>query len=147
MGRNVAEAAHRVLSSYSSDLPHSAVLVSPIGEDSFGELLRSNSQKMGMRADGLIRVPNARTAVCNMVLDSVGNLVGGVSDMDVIGSLEASKASCSVSLLPTLADYYTYSDHRNFGETPARDFSNGRKHVSADSEVACHVCLQEGHPQ
>ncbi|EJF66774.1 indigoidine synthase A-like protein [Dichomitus squalens] len=91
VGRNVAEAAYRILSSFSKDLAHSAVLVSPIGEDAFGQLLVSESERIGMRTDGLIRVPDARTAVCNMVLDSAGELTGGVADMDVIRTLDAAK--------------------------------------------------------
>ena len=89
VGRNVAEAAHRILSS--SDLPHSAVLVSPVGEDGFGKLLVADSEKIGMRTDGLIEVPAGRTAVCNMVLDSAGNLTGGVADMDVVSTIDAAK--------------------------------------------------------
>ncbi|KAI0698446.1 indigoidine synthase A-like protein [Cerioporus squamosus] len=91
VGRNVAEAAHRILSSQSKDLSHSTILLSPVGEDAFGQLLVSESENIGMRTDGLIKVPAARTAVCNMVLDSAGGLTGGVADMDVIRSLEASK--------------------------------------------------------
>ncbi|RDX55774.1 indigoidine synthase A-like protein [Lentinus brumalis] len=91
VGRNVAEAAHRILSSQSKDLSHSTILLSPIGEDAFGQFLVSESEKIGMRTDGLMKVSAARTAVCNMVLDSAGGLTGGVADMDVIRSLEASR--------------------------------------------------------
>ncbi len=93
VGRNVAEAAHRILSSQSKDLSHSTVLLSPIGEDAFGQFLVSESEKIGMRTDGLMKISAARTAVCNMVLDSAGGLTGGVADMDVIRSLEASRVS------------------------------------------------------
>ena len=91
VGRNIAEAAHRILSSHSKELAHSTILLSPVGEDAFGQLLVSESEKIGLRTDGLIKVSNARTAVCNMVLDSAGDLTGGVADMDVIRTLEASK--------------------------------------------------------
>ncbi|KAI0651934.1 indigoidine synthase A-like protein [Trametes meyenii] len=91
VGRNVAEAAHRILTSYSKDLSSATALVSPIGEDAFGHLLVSETKQIGLRTDSLIRIPNARTAVCNMVLDSVGGLTGGVADMDVIRTLDASK--------------------------------------------------------
>ncbi|CDO71636.1 hypothetical protein BN946_scf184911.g106 [Trametes cinnabarina] len=93
VGRNVAEAAHRILTSYSSDFSTATALISPIGEDAFGQLLVSETQQVGLRTDGLISVPKARTAVCNMVLDSAGGLVGGVADMDVIRTLEASKVT------------------------------------------------------
>ncbi len=91
MGRNVAEAAHRILCSYSKDLANSAMLVSPIGKDAFGQLLTSESERIGMRTDGFIQVHDARTAVCNMVLDSAGGLTSGVADMDVIRTLDAPK--------------------------------------------------------
>ncbi|KAI9065809.1 indigoidine synthase A-like protein [Trametes sanguinea] len=91
VGRNVAEAAHRILTSYSKDLSAATALVSPIGEDAFGQLLVAETEQVGLRTDGLISVPKARTAVCNMVLDSAGGLIGGVADMDVIRTLDASK--------------------------------------------------------
>ena len=69
------------------------MLVSPVGDDAFGQLLISQSSIAGMRTDGLIRVPAARTAVCNMVLDSSGGLTGGVADMDVIRTVDSSKVS------------------------------------------------------
>ena len=72
-------------------MAHSTILLSPVGEDAFGQLLVSESEKIGLRTDGLIKVSNARTAVCNMVLDSAGDLTSGVADMDVIRTLEASK--------------------------------------------------------
>ena len=93
VGRNVAEAAHRILSSFSKDLASSAVLVSPVGQDAFGKLLQSESERIGMRTDGLIEVTGARTAVCNMVLDSAGGLTGGVADMDIIRTLDVAKVS------------------------------------------------------
>ncbi|KAI0639484.1 indigoidine synthase A-like protein [Trametes polyzona] len=91
VGRNVAEAAHRILTSYSKDLSTTTALISPVGEDAFGQLLESATQAVGLRTDGLIQIPKARTAVCNMVLDSAGGLTGGVADMDVIRSLDATK--------------------------------------------------------
>ncbi|KAI0669815.1 indigoidine synthase A-like protein [Trametes maxima] len=91
VGRNVAEAAHRILTSHSKDLSSATALVSPIGEDAFGHLLVAETKQIGLRTDSLIRLPKARTAVCNMVMDSVGGLTGGVADMDVIRTLDASK--------------------------------------------------------
>ncbi|KAH9898318.1 indigoidine synthase A-like protein [Cubamyces lactineus] len=91
VGRNVAEAAHRILTSYSKDHSSVTALVSPIGDDPFGQLLVSQTKEVGLRTDGFINTPKARTAVCNMVLDSAGDLVGGVADMDVIRTLDAAK--------------------------------------------------------
>lgn len=87
VGRNIAEAAHRVLSGTSSTLARSTLLVSPIGSDSFGRLLAEETARLGMRADGLLIMESQRSAVCNMVLDGSGNLIGGVADMAIIESL------------------------------------------------------------
>jgi pseudouridine-5'-phosphate glycosidase/pseudouridine kinase len=85
VGRNMAEAAHRVLSSQGH--PLTTVLLSCIGEDAFGRLLTEETLRIGMRTDGLIQGED-RTAVCNMLFDAGGNLVGGVADMDIISSLD-----------------------------------------------------------
>ncbi|KAF8168155.1 indigoidine synthase A-like protein [Crassisporium funariophilum] len=84
VGRNIAEASHRVMEAKYPNL--SSVLVAPIGRDAFGHLLVDESDKFNMRTDGLLRT-DKRTAVCNMVLDSEGTLVGGVADMAITESL------------------------------------------------------------
>jgi pseudouridylate synthase / pseudouridine kinase len=85
VGRNIAEAAHRILTTHAQGLSSATLLMSPVGDDTFGRLLVDETRQMGMRVDGLIRTPH-RTAVCNMTLDGVGNLVGGVADMDIMES-------------------------------------------------------------
>ena len=97
VGRNVAEAAHRILTSYSKDHSSVTALVSPIGDDPFGQLLVSETKQVGLRTDGFINVSKARTAVCNMVLDSAGGLIGGVADMDVIRTLDAAKVCIAIT--------------------------------------------------
>ena len=93
VGRNIAEAAHRILSKKSDfQVP---VLVSLIGEDSMGRVLRNELSRMGMRTDGLIPVSGKASAVCNIVLDTEGGLITGVADMDVIESLEGKTVSPS----------------------------------------------------
>ncbi|PCH33700.1 indigoidine synthase A-like protein [Wolfiporia cocos MD-104 SS10] len=92
VARNVAEAAHRILSSQSEAGASQTLLVSPVGQDSFGRLLVDETKRMGMRADGLIPLDSARSAICNMVLDSAGNLGSGVADMDIIHSLDEKMA-------------------------------------------------------
>lgn len=87
VGRNIAEAAHRVLTAQSQGLSSATILVSPIGDDAFGRLLLDAAKRTGMRTDGLMQTAH-RSAVCNMVLDGVGSLVGGVADMDIIESLD-----------------------------------------------------------
>ena len=93
VARNVAEAAHRRLSASMLPLTGSAVLVSAVGDDSFGRLLTEESKQIGMRTDGLLPVANGRTAVCNMMLDSNGGLAGGIADMDIVESLDAESVS------------------------------------------------------
>ncbi|KAA1471543.1 indigoidine synthase A-like protein [Dentipellis sp. KUC8613] len=91
VGRNMAEAAHRILVSQSPSLASAVSLVSSVGNDSFGRLLVDETRQMGMRTDGIATVDSHRSAVCNMVLDGSGNLIGGVADMDVIKSLDKEK--------------------------------------------------------
>ncbi|KDQ16278.1 hypothetical protein BOTBODRAFT_30983 [Botryobasidium botryosum FD-172 SS1] len=94
VARNVAEAAHRLLPH-----PHMALLVSPVGDDAFAELVRSKTQGIGMRADGFVSGPEEAagdgsvvvrsTPVCNMVLDGSGELVGGVADFSAVEEMGA----------------------------------------------------------
>ena len=87
VGRNVAEAAHRVSTSKFRAQPSATVLVSSVGDDSLGRLLLEETRRMGMRTDGILTTQR-RSAVCNMVLDGSGNLIGGVADMGVVQSIE-----------------------------------------------------------
>lgn len=80
VARNIAEAATRVTSTAYPGT--SSLLVAPIGEDSLGHVLAEQISRKGMRTDGLVPM-HEHTAVCNMVLDGQGSLVGGVSDMDI----------------------------------------------------------------
>jgi len=84
VARNIAEAAHRVMT---SNFPESSsLLVSAIGTDHFGRLLIEETAKVGMRTDGLIQ-SDKRTPVCNMILDSHGALIAGVADMEATATL------------------------------------------------------------
>ncbi|PSS37686.1 hypothetical protein PHLCEN_2v510 [Hermanssonia centrifuga] len=83
VGRNIAEAAHRILTASSSTLSRATVLVSPVGQDSFGRLLTEEIGRLGMRTDGIFNVDSGRSAVCNMILDGSGGLISGVADMGI----------------------------------------------------------------
>lgn len=89
VGRNVAEASHRVLSS-TSEAVSSVQLVSAVGTDAFGRLLKEETARLGMRLDGLVDT-EVSTAVCNLVLDAEGALVGGVADMDAVAQVDGAK--------------------------------------------------------
>ncbi|KAJ3987787.1 indigoidine synthase A-like protein [Lentinula detonsa] len=78
VARNIAEASHRV------SPKDSVLLVSPIGDDSFGQLLTQESENHGMRTDGLLLQKDQRTAVCNMIMDSQGGLTTGIADMAIL---------------------------------------------------------------
>jgi len=52
-----------------------------------GRLILEEMRRTGMRTDGITTAPQ-RSAVCNMVLDGSGNLIGGVADMDIVESIE-----------------------------------------------------------
>lgn len=94
VGRNIAEATHRILSKNSgSDVP---VLVSLVGEDILGRVLRDELSRIGMRTDGLILDPGKASAACNMVMDAGGGLIAGVADMHIIESLEGKAVNLSI---------------------------------------------------
>jgi len=93
VGRNIAEAAHRVLSSYGSEFSAATLLVSPVGDDSFGRLLSEETRILGMRTDGLIPVDGGRSPVCNLLLERSGGLRAGVADMDLVRNMDAHTAS------------------------------------------------------
>ncbi|EGO03266.1 hypothetical protein SERLA73DRAFT_69168 [Serpula lacrymans var. lacrymans S7.3] len=88
VGRNISEAAHRIMSSQSPDLSSATMLMSPVGSDPFGRLLMDETRMLGMRTDGLIANDEESSAVCNMLVDASGNLKEGVADMDITCSLD-----------------------------------------------------------
>ncbi|KAJ3551335.1 hypothetical protein NM688_g4764 [Phlebia brevispora] len=96
VGRNVAEAAHRILSGSLPQSTGETILVAPVGDDLFGRLVIEGTEKLGMRSDGIVRVDGARSAVCNMVLDSQGDLIGGVADMDITHSFDPTLATNAI---------------------------------------------------
>jgi pseudouridine-5'-phosphate glycosidase/pseudouridine kinase len=87
VGRNIAEACHRVLTSQSQSLASATLLLSPVGSDLFGRLLIDEIRKLGMRTDGMVQSTKT-TAVCNMILDNQGSLIGGVADMGITEALD-----------------------------------------------------------
>lgn len=87
VGRNMAEAAHRLTTASNDGTGGDVLLVSPIGNDLYGHKIKNGTGSMGMRLDGLIAKQTNRTAVCNMVLDEQGDLVGGVADMEINDAL------------------------------------------------------------
>lgn len=93
VGRNIAEGAHRLLANPSANQSPAPVLVSLIGQDMFGSLLKEQMQRLGMRTDGLISSETHSSAVCNMTLDNKGGLITGVADMDIIQSLSGPPVS------------------------------------------------------
>jgi pseudouridine-5'-phosphate glycosidase/pseudouridine kinase len=87
VGRNIAEAAYRISTSRFQAQPSETVLVSSVGDDPLGRLLLEEMQRIGVRTDGVMTT-RQRSAVCNMVLDGSGDLIGGVADMDIIQSIQ-----------------------------------------------------------
>ena len=93
VARNVAEAAHRVLQALSNGdtfEPSKPLLISPVGDDAFAAVLALETEARGMRSDGLLKHSSSvdRTAVCNMFLDSHGDLQTGVADMSIISEID-----------------------------------------------------------
>lgn len=107
VARNIAEASHRIMEARYPDL--SSLLVAPVGNDHFGDAFVQETSKLRMRTDGLVKT-DKRSAVCNMVLNSGGALVGGVADMDITRTFSGNMVahhhfpSPSVINLSNLAD-------------------------------------------
>lgn len=104
VARNIAEAAHRVLSADPNGDPSATLLLSPVGVDELAPFLFREHSRLGMRSDGFLRVKSDRTAVCNMVLDSNGSLVGGVADMDIIRDIPEEIVRTSFIFLALVID-------------------------------------------
>lgn len=92
VGRNIAESATQLLP------PGSVRMVAGYGADAFGSVLQTEMAAGGMRVDGLVEIPNARTAVCSLVLEKEGDLVAGVADMEVVEQLGEKLASARCQL-------------------------------------------------
>ena len=87
VARNIAEAAHRLGE-------QDVLLIAPVASDAFANVLHSSLNGMGMRGDGLLLQDSKssnRTAFCNIVLDNSGALVGGVADMSLVESVDATQ--------------------------------------------------------
>lgn len=107
VARNVAEATHRVLlvlSTGAASQLNKPLLISPVGEDAFAAVLALETESRGMRTDGLLKRLSSvdRTAVCNMFLDSKGDLQTGVADMGIISKIDIGLEKVSFFGLPRL---------------------------------------------
>jgi len=86
----MAEAAQALLPA------HSVKLVYPAAKDLLGTLLHIEMESAGLRTDGLVEALDASaTAACSLVLDSNGDLTGGVSDMSIVEGLEGERVSAA----------------------------------------------------
>ena len=90
VGRNVAEAAYRLLPRPDSDV----LLVSPVGQDQFQSQIQAAMGNIGMRTDGLVQV-EGRTPVINMVLLGDGSLIGGVADISIAEKISSREVRLS----------------------------------------------------
>lgn len=85
------------------------LLVAPIGDDLFGLVARKGMATRGMRTDGLVvSQTGAGTATCGILLDPVGDLIGGVADMEIAALMTGAEVSSFSTLGSFLfADYVT----------------------------------------
>lgn len=112
VARNMAEAAHRSLISLNKSKSGSnasraatdsrTLLVAPVGDDSFGSLIRRETEAIGMRSDGFLSNigdeaktsgVERRSPVCNMFLSPTGDLLGGVADFSALDTLRSAEVS------------------------------------------------------
>lgn len=96
VGRNVAEAAHRLLPRADSDV----LLISPVGQDQFESQIQAAMDNIGMRTDGLVQVMEGRTPVINMVLLGDGSLIGGVADISIADKISSKEVRLSLFYVP-----------------------------------------------
>lgn len=82
VGRNIAEAANRVL----RKSPLSSMLVTPVGSDEFASILKTATAQLKMRTDGFIGTTRT-TPVVSLLLASDGELREGVSSFDAVDHL------------------------------------------------------------
>ena len=108
VGRNITEAAHRILSKKPGCL--TPLLVSLVGGGIMGRVLQDEISRMGMRTEGLILNPGTTPAVCNMVLDAGGGLITGVADMHITELLEGTTVNLFIFYRPIALS--TLSAHR-----------------------------------
>lgn len=85
VGRNVAEATHRLLPRPDSHV----LLISPVGQDQFASQIQATMGNIGMRTDGLVQVMEGRTPVINMLLLGDGSLIGGVADISIADKISS----------------------------------------------------------
>ena len=107
VARNIAEASHRIMEARYSDL--SSLLIAPVGNDHFGDAIVQEISKLRMRTDGLVKT-DKRSAVCNMVLNSGGALVGGVADMDITRTFSGDMVAHHHFLSPSVINVSNLAD-------------------------------------
>ena len=135
VGRNIVEAAHRVL--VSQGLPSAAVLLSAVGNDVFGNLLVEGMAELGMRTDGLEVIPqeDKRTAVCSMVFDGAGGLIGGVADMEIMNVVNENLVSFRhrlVLVIDTVAGSTKIAKPSSKHSGPRWKYKSRNSHIGRD---------------
>ena len=88
VARNIAEASSRVLRKSSL----STLLLTPVGNDEFANILKSSIEKLKMRTDGLINSKYS-TPIVNLVLSSDGQLREGVASFEAVENLTINDVS------------------------------------------------------
>ena len=78
------------------------MLVTLVGEDTVGDVMRNELWRIGMRTNGLIPIPGKASDVRNVALDTEGGLITGVADMGIIESLEGKAIGLSLFTITIL---------------------------------------------
>lgn len=99
VARNVAEAAHRLLFR-SPETASRTMLVAPVGNDAFASIISDQTKALSMRVDGFVKIADGtqRTPSCNMLLDSSGDLFGGVADFEALKHTSAEDVSSLIRI-------------------------------------------------
>ena len=80
VGRNIAENL--------GNLGDEVVFLTAVGDDHFGEILLSETAKSGVNIDYVKKINNKRTGIYLAHLDSSGELIGAISDMDILNEID-----------------------------------------------------------
>jgi pseudouridine-5'-phosphate glycosidase/pseudouridine kinase len=91
VGRNIAEAAQKLLRA------SSVQLISMVGNDMVGRVTAQEMDSVGLRTDGLVRLPSEDegSAACTLHLGPTGDLEVGVADMGIVEEMGEDDVSCS----------------------------------------------------
>ena len=74
-------------------------LVSAVGDDAYGQMLRSGCQALGIGTDGLITRPGCSSSTYISIMDSAGDMLVAMSDMGILKEMDEQFVADRLELL------------------------------------------------